>query len=202
MDKKYFEIRWHGRGGLGAKTASLLLGEALIQFGKYAQAFPEYGPERRGAPVTAYTRISDEPIKIHFGILKPDLIVVLDPRLLKRENTLSGFDSKITKLLINYPQDPLSLKREFLIPGENIYTVDASKIAMETLGQNLPNTPMLGALIRVTGLLPLDPFTEFIRRSLTKKYPLHIVKGNIKAIEIAFREVKGVEESKKLEKIT
>jgi pyruvate ferredoxin oxidoreductase gamma subunit len=202
MDKKYFEIRWHGRGGLGAKTAALLLGEAFIQFGKYAQAFPEYGPERRGAPVTAYTRISNEPIRIHYGILKPDMIIVLDSRLLKRGDTLSGFDFERGKLLVNYPKDPKNLMEEFGISAKNIFTVDSTKIAIETIGYNIPNTPMLGAFLRVTGLLPLDAFIEFIDRRLSKKYSHDLVKGNLKAIERAFREVKGVEESRKLEKIT
>lgn len=202
MDKKYFEIRWHGRGGLGAKTAALLLGEAFIQFGKYAQAFPEYGPERRGAPVTAYTRISDEPVRIHFGILNPDLIIVLDSRLLKRKDTLSGLDPNEGKLLVNYHGTPKDLKKEFDISLPYVCTVDASTIALETIGINLPNTPMLGAFIRVTGFLPLDAFIEFISKRLSKKYSEKLVKNNIEAIERAFREVKGVEKSKELEKIT
>jgi len=190
------EIRWHGRGGMGAKTAALLLGEALIAHHKYAQAFPEYGPERRGAPVKAYTRLDDEPIYIHSGITQPDIVVVLDPRLIKEKETLEGLKEN-GKLLVNTTLEPGELRKKLesenlvLPQGVKIYTVDASGIAKSILGVNIPNTPMLGALIKISNVMELDEFIEAVEKRLSVKFKDEIVKRNIEAIRKAYEEVKG-----------
>ncbi len=190
--KRVFEIRWHGRGGLGAKTAALLLGEALIQKGKYAQAFPEYGPERRGAPVKAYNRISDEPIRVHCGITNPDVVVVLDPSFLASPDTYQGLDRESGKVIVNSEFSPEELIKKFNIEGYKVYSVNASGISREILGRNLPNTPMLGAVIRVTGLMELEDFVEAVGKRLSVKFKPEIVEGNLKAIRRAYEEVMGL----------
>ncbi|RKY98470.1 MAG: pyruvate synthase [Candidatus Hydrothermota bacterium] len=188
--KEMLEIRWHGRGGMGAKTAALLLGEAMIHQGKYIQAFPEYGPERRGAPVTSYNRISDNPIKIHYGIKEPDVVMVLDPTLLQTERVREGLNED-TILIVNSKMQPEEIKKKFNINAK-VYTVDATGISEEILGRNLPNTPMLGALVRVTGLIDFDTFLKAVEERLKVKYKENIVKGNLKAIKKAYEEVKGL----------
>ncbi|HHF53025.1 MAG TPA: pyruvate synthase [candidate division WOR-3 bacterium] len=188
--KEMLEIRWHGRGGMGAKTAALLLGEAMLHQGKYIQAFPEYGPERRGAPVTSYNRISDNPIRIHYGIKEPDAVVVLDPTLLPTERVREGLNED-TILLVNSKMQPEEIRKKFNINAK-VYTVDATGISEEILGRNLPNTPMLGALVRVTGLIDFDTFLKAVEERLKVKYKENIVKGNLEAIKKAFEEVKGL----------
>lgn len=188
--KEMLEIRWHGRGGMGAKTAALLLGEAMIHQGKYIQAFPEYGPERRGAPVTSYNRISDNPIKIHYGIKEPDVVMVLDPTLLQTERVREGLNED-TILIVNSKMQPEEIKKKFNINAK-VYTVDATGISEEILSRNLPNTPMLGALVRVTGLIDFDTFLKAVEERLKVKYKENIVKGNLKAIKKAYEEVKGL----------
>ncbi|MCD6382016.1 MAG: 2-oxoacid:acceptor oxidoreductase family protein [Candidatus Hydrothermae bacterium] len=190
--KKVFEIRWHGRGGLGAKTAALLLGEALIQKGKYVQAFPEYGPERRGAPVKSYNRISDTPINVHSGITNPDIVVVLDPSFMASPDIYQGLDREKGKIIVNSELTPEELREKFNMDGYNLYTVNASGISREILGRNLPNTPMLGAVIRVTGLMDLEDFIEAVGKRLSVKFKPEIVEGNLKAIRRAYEEVKGL----------
>ncbi len=190
--KKVFEIRWHGRGGLGAKTAALLLGEALIQKGKYVQAFPEYGPERRGAPVKSYNRISDTPINVHSGITNPDIVVVLDPSFMSSPDIYQGLDREKGKIIVNSELTPEELREKFKIDGYNLYTVNASGISREILKRNLPNTPMLGAVMRVTGLMDLEDFIEAVGKRLSVKFKPEIVEGNLKAIRRAYEEVKGL----------
>ncbi|MCD6087875.1 MAG: 2-oxoacid:acceptor oxidoreductase family protein [Candidatus Hydrothermae bacterium] len=190
--KKVFEIRWHGRGGLGAKTAALLLGEALIQKGKYVQAFPEYGPERRGAPVKSYNRISDTPINVHSGITNPDIVVVLDPSFMSSPDIYQGLDREKGKIIVNSELTPEELREKFKIDGYNMYTVNASGISREILKRNLPNTPMLGAVMRVTGLMDLEDFIEAVGKRLSVKFKPEIVEGNLKAIRRAYEEVKGL----------
>jgi len=184
------EIRWHGRGGLGAKTAALLFGEALMHAGMYVQAFPEYGPERRGAPVTAYNRFDNKPIRIHYAVQKPDVVCVLDPSLLSTPSVKEGCGEN-TVFIINSSFDPQILKEKFNLPGK-VYTVDASKISEEILGRNLPNTPMLGALMRVLNFMDFEEFVKAVEARLKMKYKEPVVVGNIKAIRRAFEEVKGI----------
>lgn len=185
------EIRWHGRGGQGAKTAALLVGDAVLAQGKYMQAFPEYGPERMGAPVQSYNRISDNPITLHCAVTSPSVVVVLDPTLIGATDITAGLpDDGI--IIINTNQ-PASYFREKLglSNGQKLYTVDASKIARETIGRDIPNTPMLGALVGVTRLLDFDAMLEDTRHKLEKKFRSKpgVVEGNVQAIQRAAQEV-------------
>ncbi|MCM8766672.1 MAG: 2-oxoacid:acceptor oxidoreductase family protein [Candidatus Omnitrophica bacterium] len=190
--KEIFEIRWHGRGGQGAKTAALLFGDACISTGKYIQAFPEYGPERMGAPVTSFNRISSNPIRIHYGIENPDVVVVLDFSLVEQINVCEGLDEKEGILLVNSPFPPEKIREKISFKGK-IYTVDASKIALETIGRDIPNTPMMGALIKVTKILNLEELLKDTKKKLEVKFrnKPEVIEGNLKAIERAYYEVKG-----------
>jgi pyruvate ferredoxin oxidoreductase gamma subunit len=149
---KMMEIRWHGRGGQGAKTAAMLLAEAALDAGKFIQAFPEYGPERAGAPIRAFTRISDDKIDIHCAVTNPHIVVVIDPTLVGPVNVTDGIDED-GLLLVNTNKTPGEIREMVNMKGGKVYTVDASKIALETLGRDLPNTPMLGALVAATSLI-------------------------------------------------
>lgn len=180
------EIRWHGRGGQGAKTAALIFAEASLEAGKYVQAFPEYGPERMGAPVCAFNRLSDKPISLHCGIQAPNIVVVLDPTLVEGENVIKGLRSDGI-LIVNTEESPAFFRKNKDIKVGKIFTVDASKISLDTIGRDIPNTPMLSALARVSGLLPLDILILYTEKKLSKKKEL--VKGNIEAIKRAYNEV-------------
>jgi len=186
------EIRWHGRGGQGAKTAALLMGESAAEAGKYVQAFPEYGPERMGAPVTAYNRISNNPIRLHCSVQNPKYVVVLDPTFLGAVDFTSGILDG-GAILINTSETPADWKQKLSLDGKNIriYTVDASKISKEEVGGNFPNTPMLGALIKVTNVLPVEEALNAIRSKLTIKFrnKPELIDRNLKAIQRSFEEV-------------
>jgi len=190
--KELFEIRWHGRGGQGAKTAALLFGDAALATGKHIQAFPEYGPERMGAPVQSFNRISSAPIRTHAGIEKPDVVVVLDVSLVEQVDVTAGLDPKEGILLLNASEDPETMRKKLNFPGR-ICTVDASRIAMECIGGNIPNTPLIGAMVKVTGILPLLELLEDTKKKMTAKFKNRpeIVEGNLKAIERAYAEVRG-----------
>jgi pyruvate ferredoxin oxidoreductase gamma subunit len=188
--KKPFEIRWHGRGGQGAKTAALLFGDAAMATGKYIQAFPEYGPERMGAPVQAFNRLSDEPIHIHSGVKNPEVVVVLDETLMKTQPITEGL-SKDGILLVNTKSTPDETISAHGLKGMKVYTVDASRISKETIGKEIPNTPMLGAVIRVTNILDFDRFMKDVTEKLKVKFKDRpkVVGGNIKSIKRAYEEV-------------
>lgn len=185
-----FEIRWHGRGGQGAKTAALLFGDAALSTGKYIQAFPEYGPERMGAPVQSFNRLSDKPIRIHSGITSPDIVIVLDPTLMASIDVTDGLPDD-GFILINTSKTPNEIRKEFKIEGKKIATCDAYKISEETIGKKIPNTPMLGALIKVTKLLDFNQMLKDTEEKLAKKFSgrPEIVKGNIESIKRAYEEV-------------
>lgn len=188
------EIRWHGRGGQGAKTAALLFGEAALETGKYIQAFPEYGPERMGAPVVAFNRLSDELIRTHAGIKEPDIVVVLDPTLIEVANVVNGLKEGGI-LLINTEETPEQIKERCNLEHKNIkiFCVNASKIALECIGRDVPNTPMLGALVKVTGVFNYETMMESIKAKLAVKFRGRdeIIKGNIESIKRAYEEVKS-----------
>ncbi|HAV20478.1 MAG: 2-oxoacid:acceptor oxidoreductase family protein [Bacillota bacterium] len=186
------EIRWHGRGGQGAKTAALLLGEAVSASGKYIQAFPEYGPERMGAPVLAFNRISEEPIRLHCQVLNPAIVVVLDATLLEATDVTAGVPED-GLYIINTNLSPEEMREQLGITGGKVYTLDATQIAIDTIGRDIPNTPMMGALIRTTGLLTIDEFVSNTRERLEAKFRPDIVEKNIQAIERAYQEVQGEE---------
>ncbi len=186
------EIRWHGRGGQGAKTAALLFGDAAVETGKYIQAFPEYGPERMGAPVYAFNRISDVPILQHCGIKNPSIVVVLDPTLMETVDVTEGLPEDGV-VLVNTQKTAAEIKKELKLTSQQVYVVDASKISKDVLKRDLPNTPMLGALIKVSKLLDFKAMLESVRHRLEHKFPNRpdVVEGNIKAIERAYEGVKA-----------
>ena len=187
------EIRWHGRGGQGAKTASLLLADAAFNTGKYIQGFPEYGPERMGAPITAYNRISDTPITIHSNIYEPDYVVVVDDTLLTSVPVTAGL-KKEGAIVINTTKSPEQL-RELLRGYEgSVYTIDARKVSEETLGKYFPNTPMLAAIVKVTGIMSDEAFLEDMKGSFKHKFAKkpEVIDGNMKALELALKEVKKI----------
>jgi pyruvate ferredoxin oxidoreductase gamma subunit len=188
------EIRWHGRGGQGAKTAALLFGEAALETGKYIQAFPEYGPERMGAPVAAFNRLSDEPIQVHSGIKNPRIVVVLDPSLIRVARALQGLQEDGI-LLVNTQDNPKELKQTLGLQDSKVtvYTVDASTIALQTIGKPIPNTPMLGALVKVSGTLKFESVLESIRAKLTVKFrnKEQLVAVNLEAMRRAYNEVRS-----------
>lgn len=188
--KDMLEIRWHARAGQGAKTASYLLAETAMEAGKYIQAFPEYGPERTGAPMKAYTRISDKPIRIHSQIYNPDIVVVLDKTLIGKVNILEGLPSDGI-LIVNTTQSPKEIREQLGISDRKIYTVDATGIALETIGRPIPNTPMLGALIRVVPIISLDEVLNQFRKKFEGRFRPEVVEGNLQAIKRAYEEVKG-----------
>jgi pyruvate ferredoxin oxidoreductase gamma subunit len=184
------EIRWHGRGGQGAVTAAKMTAELALGQGKYFQAFPEYGPERSGAPIVAFTRVSDQPIQVYSGIEHPDIIAVLDPSLLSVVDVTKGAPDDAV-LLINSDLPPAELRSKYAIKGLRLYSIGATKIAVETIGRAIPNTPMVGALTRITGLFPIDKVVDFLREDFGKKFPPKVVEGNIKAITRSYEEVMG-----------
>lgn len=191
--KELTEIRWHGRGGQGAKTAALLFADAALKQGKYVQAFPEYGPERMGAPVAAFNRLSSKPILLHSGIASPEIVVVLDPTLIDTVDITEGMPENGT-ILVNTEKSPSDIKKELNLTGPiKVFAVDASTISKETIGRDIPNTPMLGALIKATGLLDFNVMVEDTRKKLEKKFRSkpEVIEGNIKAIERAYKEVKS-----------
>lgn len=190
MDK-VLEIRWHGRGGQGAKTAALMLAETAAEIGKYVQGFPEYGPERMGAPILAFNRISDEPIHIHSNVISPHIAVVLDATLLGPKVTEGVPEDGV--YVINTSKSPEKVREILNLEGGNIYTVDANKIALETIGRAIPNTPMMGSLIKATEIMPFEEFLEKVTSQLKKKFRTkpEVIDGNIEAIKRAYQEVKG-----------
>jgi pyruvate ferredoxin oxidoreductase gamma subunit len=189
--KNMKEIRWHGRGGQGAKTAALLLGEAAINAGKYVQAFPEYGPERMGAPVAAYDRIADDEITIHSPVIAPNAVLVLDETLIDSIDVAKGLPEKDGVLIINTPFSKEEIKKKFAWKGK-VVVLDASKIAQETIGKPIPNTPMMGALVAATGIMDITHLIDDTKHKLEKKFRTkpEVIEGNLKAIRIAYEEVK------------
>ena len=184
--KKIFEVRWHGRGGQGAWTASELLARAAIHEGKYIQSFPEFGPERMGAPVAAFTRISSEPIQIHCAVYNPDVVAVLDPTLLKTVPVTKGLNEK-GKIIINSKDSPDENKRMLNADKGEIWTVPATEIAIRILGRPITNTAMLGAVSRVTGMVRL----ESIEKVVKERFRQDIAEKNIAVVKQAFKEVRS-----------
>lgn len=184
------EIRWHARGGQGAVTAAKLVAELALGQGKYFQAFPEYGPERSGAPIVAFTRVSDEPIQVYSGVEHPNIVVVLDPSLLSVVDVTKGAPDDVV-LLVNSDLPPAELRQRYHVEKGRIYTINATRIALETIRRPIPNTPMVGALTRITGLFPIDEVVEFLRADFGKKFPPKVVEGNIAAIMRSYEEVRG-----------
>ena len=187
------EIRWHGRGGQGAKTASLLLADAAFNTGKYIQGFPEYGPERMGAPITAYNRISNKPITIHSNIYEPDYVVVVDDSLLDCVDVTSGL-KKDGAIVINTTKDANEIKAKLKNYSGKIFTVDAREISIEALGKYFPNTPMLAAIVKVSGVMTDEELLEDMKSSFKHKFAKkpEVIDGNMKALELALKAVKQI----------
>ncbi len=193
MSKNIVEIRWHGRGGQGAKTASLLLADAAFVTGKYVQGFPEYGPERMGAPITAYNRISDERCTVHSNIYYPDYVAVVDESLLESVDVTKGLSPE-GAIVINSPKDPEELRPMLNGYTGKVCTIDARKISEETLGKNFPNTPMLAAMVKVTKVVEENAFVEQMEASYKHKFASkpHVIEGNMVALKRSMEEVKGL----------
>ena len=187
------EIRWHGRGGQGAKTASLLLADAAFNTGKYIQGFPEYGPERMGAPITAYNRISDTPITVHSNIYNPDYVVVVDDSLLDCVDVTAGL-KETGAIVINTTKNEEELRKHLKGYTGNVYSINARKISEEALGRYFPNTPMLAAIVKVAGIMSDEALLEDMKDSFKHKFAKkpEVIEGNMKALEIALKEVKKV----------
>lgn len=183
----FVEVRWHGRGGQGVVTASELLAGAALAEGKYIQAFPEFGPERMGAPIRAFTRIADGPIEIHSHVYTPDVVVVLDPTLLGNPMITEGLSDE-GKLIVNYSGTVDEVRKITKFMGR-IYVVDATKIAVETIGRPIANTCCVGALVKVTGLVNLEGVGNQIREALEAKIGAKATDANIQALKRAHEEV-------------
>ncbi|MFR3920349.1 MAG: 2-oxoacid:acceptor oxidoreductase family protein [Clostridia bacterium] len=192
--KELIEIRWHGRGGQGTKTASLLLADAAFNTGKYIQGFPEYGPERMGAPITAYNRIGDTPIVIHSNIYEPDYVVVVDDTLLETVDVTAGLKES-GAIVINTTKDVDYLKSNLNGYLGNIYCIDARKISEEALGRYFPNTPMLAAIVKVANIMNDNDFLASMQESFKHKFAKkpEVIDGNMKALEMALKEVKKID---------
>lgn len=190
---KVVEIRWHGRGGQGAKTASLLLADAAFNTGKYIQGFPEYGPERMGAPITAYNRISDERLSIHSNIYEPEYVVVVDDTLLASVDVTAGLKEE-GAIIINTTKSPEEVRPYLKGYKGKVCTIDARTISIETLGKYFPNTPMLGAVVKVSKVMDEKEFLTDMVESFKHKFAKkpEVVEGNIKALERSMQEVKGL----------
>ena len=188
--KDIVEIRWHGRGGQGAKTASLLLADAAFNTGKYVQGFPEYGPERMGAPITAYNRISAERSTVHSNIYEPDYVVVVDETLLSAGGVTAGL-KKEGAIVINSSKSPAELRPLLKGYEGKVCTIDAGKISEEELGKNFPNTPMLAAIVKVSGVIGLEEFIQDMEGSFRHKFASkpQVIEGNMRALKRSLEEV-------------
>ena len=184
------EIRWHGRGGQGAKTAALLLADAAFNTGKYVQGFPEYGPERMGAPITAYNRISTERSTVHSNIYFPDFVVVVDETLLSSVDVTAGLKTE-GAIVINSSKSPEQLRPLLKGYAGRVCTIDAGKISEEELGKNFPNTPMLAAIVKVSGVVEPDAFIKDMEASFHHKFASkpQVIEGNMRALKRSMEEV-------------
>lgn len=184
------EIRWHGRGGQGAKTAALLLADAAFKTGSYVQGFPEYGPERMGAPITAYNRISKKEIRVHSNIYEPDFVVVVDSGLLDVVHVTGGLKDT-GAIVVNTHKSPEFIREKIGDYKGRVYTIDARRISKACLGRYFPNTPMLAAIVKVSGVMDKDTFFNEMQNSFTHKFSSkpEVIEGNMNALKMAYEEV-------------
>ncbi|MDR3294681.1 MAG: 2-oxoacid:acceptor oxidoreductase family protein [Clostridiales Family XIII bacterium] len=182
------EIRWHGRGGQGAKTAALLLADAAFSTGMYVQGFPEYGPERMGAPITAYNRLDSLPIRVHSNIYDPDIVVVVDESLVGPVDVTAGLKSS-GAVIVNTDQTPACVRKLFAGYGGALYAIDARDISLRSMGRNLPNTPLLAAVVKVSGIMEEQDFLDNMKESFAHKFSSkpEVIEGNMNAIREAWR---------------
>ncbi len=190
MAKDIYEIRWHGRGGQGAKTAATLVAQAAIERGAYGQGFPDYGPERMGAPMRGYTRISDRPILIHSAVYYPDAVVVLDDTLLETVDVCENL-AEDGVVIVNSKLPGEEVRKKISAKKQKLFVVDAEKISVEELGRRMPNTPMIGALAKGTGKLDLEHVKKLIEKKFGAKLGERVVKANRRSIERGYEEVKS-----------
>ena len=188
--KNTVEIRWHGRGGQGAKTAALLLADAAFKTGRYVQGFPEYGPERMGAPITAFNRISGDKIRVHSNIYDPDYVIVVDETLLHSVNVTDGLD-RDGAIIVNTPRPAKEIRPLLRGYEGRVYTVDAREISERTLGKNFPNTPMLAAAAAVTGVMEKEDFLREMKASFAHKFAKkpEVIRGNMEALTAAYNKM-------------
>lgn len=188
--KNTVEIRWHGRGGQGAKTAALLLADVCFSTGKYVQGFPEYGPERMGAPITAYNRIGDERIRVHSNIYHPDYVVVVDETLLESVDVTSGL-SEDGAIVVNTASSPEDIRCHLHGYKGNVFTIDARRISVAALGKYFPNSPMLAAIVAISGVIDREVFLKEMETSYQHKFAKkpEVIEGNMKALRMVFEEV-------------
>jgi len=184
------EIRWHGRGGQGTVTAAKVLADACLSGGRHVQAFPEYGPERAGAPLRAYNRISSSEIRMHCPVLHPQIVSIVDATLLDSINVAEGsVDDAI--FIVNTSKDPKEIREKLKAKSsQKIFTIDATRIALDCIGKALPNAPMLGAICKATNLLPLNTLLDAVKKSFGKKFAQKIIDGNLEASKLGYEEVK------------
>ena len=190
-DNDTVEIRWHGRGGQGAKTACLLLADVAFSSGKHVQGFPEYGPERMGAPITAYNRISDHENRIHSNIYNPDYVVVVDETLLHSVDVTAGL-SEEGAIIINSDKEPAELRKLLRGYKGKVCAVDAEEISLKTLGRNFPNTPMLAAVVKVSNVVENHKFISDMEESFRHKFASKpgVIEGNMEALRMSMDKVK------------
>lgn len=186
------EIRWHGRGGQGAKTACLLLADAAFSSGKYVQGFPEYGPERSGAPITAYNRISNSRCTIHSNIYEPDYVVVVDEGLIGCVDVTAGLKAD-GAIIINSKKSPEEIRPLLRGYTGRVCTIDANAISREILGKAFPNTPMLAATVKVSGVVEVEKFKADMEESFHHKFATkpQVIAGNMQVLTRSMEEVKG-----------
>jgi len=184
---KYFEVRWHGRAGQGAKSASQMLAEAALGAGKHVQAFPEYGAERSGAPMKAFNRIGDVPVLVRSSVENPDVVVVIDDTLLSPAVAEGLSDDGV--LLVNTAKDAAFVAEKTQFKGK-ICTVNATEIALQEIKRGIPNTPMLGALAKVTGVVTPEALEARIEEMFGDKFPKEVVEANKRALKRGYEEVR------------
>ena len=187
------EIRWHGRGGQGAKTAALLLADVAFKTGQYVLGFPEYGPERMGAPITAYNRISKDVIRVHSNIYTPDLVVVVDETLLTSVNVTAGLKEE-GAIIVNSSKSAEEIRPLLKGYKGKVFTVDARRISVETLGKYFPNSPMLAAAVAVSGVMSQEEFLKEMQESYQHKFAKkpEVIEGNMKALTMTLQELAPV----------
>jgi 2-oxoacid:acceptor oxidoreductase gamma subunit (pyruvate/2-ketoisovalerate family) len=183
--KDIIEFRWHGRGGQGAWTASELLARTALYEGKYIQSFPEFGPERMGAPVTAFTRISTKPIRIHCAVYEPDVVVVLDPTLLKAVPVASGV-TEDGVIVVNSSDEPDKVRESLKTEKGKLWTIPATEIALRVLGMPITNTALLGTVAKATNIISL----ESVEKTVKERFRLDIAEKNFAVIKEAYQEAK------------
>ncbi|HMK48436.1 MAG TPA: 2-oxoacid:acceptor oxidoreductase family protein [Thermodesulfovibrionales bacterium] len=184
------EIRWHGRGGQGTVTAAKVLADACLSGGRHVQAFPEYGPERAGAPLRAYNRISSHELRMHCPVLQPQVVSIVDATLLDSVNVAEGAKENAV-FVVNTSRDVKDIRAKLNAgPGQKVYVIDATKIAIDCIGRAMPNASMLGAVIKATGLVTLEHLLEDVRKSFGKKFAQKIIDGNLEATRRGYEEVK------------